>query len=254
MDLFLGRRAHLRSMPDRNLMALRGIRRVRRVRGHGIPLPLCLLSVKLTSAKAGNATGLKLSLSAKDPGAPVSENNVAVVKTVTVTLPKGSKTDVSAARQVCKEPKTTAQKCAQSAPKSAVGTGSAKAVLVGTNSQTGQPTVSNKINNAVTAYPHKGGLFLIVKSDVSTTILDASLSKKGVIKLNVARDVKPILGNNIVLTDFALNVKAIKRGKKALLRNPTICKKRFVTTVRLTYTGEKPHVITGKQNCSGRKK
>jgi hypothetical protein len=215
-------------------------------------------SLKYTKTKAAKSTAINVKLKATDPGA-TPQGNLPPVKTVTIKLAKGTKANPNAARALCKLPKAEAPNCPK---KSKIGSGKAKANLVGRDPNTGATVVNpstRDLPNDVTAYAKKGGIYLVVKGTklATTVVLDASLSKKGVIKVNVERDVPSLPGGNkIVLTEFSLKTKAYskrkgnKRKKVHLITTPKKCtKKGWTNSARLVYEGEEPHTVKTKQKC-----
>lgn len=208
------------------------------------------VKIKYSTSKAQKPTGLSVNLSATDPGA-VPPGAQPGVKTLKITF-KGAKVDFKAAK-VCKLSKDKAESC----PKNTrLGTGTASANLVGVNAL-GEKTVTRGLAQDVTAYATSGGIYLIVKGrDLPTTaILKASLSKKGALSVNVERDLPKLPGDNkIVLTDFAVKIKKVVKGKgkkqRAFIATPKCAKsKKFSVTSNFVYDDGTRKNITTTQKC-----
>lgn len=209
------------------------------------------VKAKYTTNKAQQPAGLSVNLSATDPGAqpPGAQPGV---KTLKITF-SGAKIDFSAAK-LCTLPQNQAESCPSNTK---IGDGTASANLVGTNPSTGQKTVAQNLGQKVTAYTVKGGIYLIVKgtSLPTTAILKASLSKKGVLSVNVERDL-PVIpgGNKIVLTDFAVKIKKITKGsgkkRKEFITTPKCPKsKKFTIKSNFNYDDGSKKNITTTQKC-----
>ena len=210
------------------------------------------VKAKYTTKKAQKPAGLSVNLSATDPGAnpPGAQPGV---KTLKITY-SGSKIDYKAAK-LCKLPQDQAESCPGNTK---IGSGTAKANLVGTNTATGQKTVVPNLAQEVSAYTISGGLYLVVKGTTlpTTAILKASLSKKGVLSVNVERDL-PVIpgGNKIVLTDFAVKIKKVTKGKgnkqKSFITTPKCGKsKKFSIKSNFNYDDGSKKNITTTQKCS----
>jgi hypothetical protein len=209
------------------------------------------VKAKYTTNKAQQPAGLNVNLSATDPGAqpPGAQPGV---RTLKITF-SGAKIDFSAAK-LC----TLTQDQAESCPANTkVGDGTASANLVGTNPTTGQKTVTQNLGQKVTAFTTKGGIYLIVKgtSLPTTAILKGSLSKKGVLSVNVERDL-PVIpgGNKIVLTDFAVKIKKVVKGsgkkRKEFITTPKCPKsKKFTIKSSFNYDDGSKKNITTTQKC-----
>lgn len=209
------------------------------------------VKAKYTTNKAQKPAGLSVNLSATDPGA-VPPGAQPGVKTVKITF-SGAKINAKAAKK-CTLPKDQAASCPG---KTKVGDGTAKANLVGTNTSTGQKTVTPNLGQTVAAYATNGGLYLVVKGTTlpTTAILKASLSSKGVLNVNVERDL-PVIpgGNKIVLTDFAVKIKKIVTGKgkkqKRFVTTPKCGKsKKFTIKSNFNYDDGTKKNITTTQKC-----
>jgi hypothetical protein len=209
------------------------------------------VSAKYSTSKAQQPAGLSVNLSATDPGA-VPPGAQPGVKTVKITF-SGAKVDFKAAK-LCTQPKDKAESCPSNTK---IGSGTASANLVGTNATTGQKTVTQNLGQTVSAYAVSGGIYLIVKgtSLPTTAILKATLSKKGALNVNVERDL-PVIpgGNKIVLTDFAVKIKKITKGKgtsrKEFITTPKCGKsKKFKITSNFVYEDGSKKNITTTQKC-----
>lgn len=209
------------------------------------------VSAKYTTSKAKQPAGLSVNLSATDPGA-VPPGAQPGVKTVKITF-SGAVVDFKAAK-VCKLPQDQAESCPANTK---VGTGTAKANLVGTDPATGQKKVTQNLGQTVSAYTVSGGLYLIVKGTTlpTTAILKATLSKKGALNVNVERDL-PVIpgGNKIVLTDFAVKVKKVTSGsgkkRKEFITTPKCgSSKKFKITANFNYDDGSKKNITTTQKC-----
>jgi hypothetical protein len=207
-------------------------------------------SLKYTVKKAEKPAGVSAELHATDPGA-VPTGNQPGVTTLKINF-KGAKANTKVGK-LCTKPKTEADRCPANTK---VGDGTASANLVGTNSTTGQTQVTVGLAQTVDAYQTKGGFYFVVKGVTiqSTAILKATLSSKGVLSVNVARDVPPIFGNKIVLTDFKVNIKKVTTGKgkkqKALITTPKCPKsKKFTVVADFKYTDGTSKKVTAKQAC-----
>jgi len=209
------------------------------------------VKAKYTVSKAQKPAGLSVNLSATDPGA-VPPGAQPGVKTLKITF-SGSKINFKAAK-LCKLPQDQAESCPG---ETKVGDGTAKANLVGTNTATGQKTVVPNLAQEVSAYAVSGGLYLIVKgtSLPTTAILKATLSKKGVLNVNVERDL-PVIpgGNKIVLTDFAVKIKKLTTGKgkklKSFVTTPKCGKsKKFTIKSSFNYDDGSKKSPTATQKC-----
>jgi len=210
------------------------------------------VKAKYTVKKAQKPAGLSVNLSATDPGAnpPGAQPGV---KTLKIAF-SGAKINSKAAK-LCKLPKDQAESCPGNTK---VGSGTAKANLVGTNATTGQKTVVPNLAQTVSAFTISGGLYLVVKGTTlpTTAILKASLSKKGVLSVNVERDL-PVIpgGNKIVLTDFAVKIKKVTKGKgrtfKAFITTPKCGQsKKFSIKSNFNYDDGTKKNITTTQKCS----
>jgi hypothetical protein len=209
------------------------------------------VSAKYTTSKAKQPAGLSVNLSATDPGA-VPPGAQPGVKTVKITF-SGAAIDFKAAK-LCKASQDQAESCPKNTK---VGTGTAKANLVGTDATTGQKKVTQNLGQTVSAYAISGGLYLIVKGTTlpTTAILKATLSKKGVLGVNVVRDL-PVIpgGNKIVLTDFAVKIKKLTTGKgkslKSFVTTPKCGKsKKYKITSNFVYEDGSKKNITATQKC-----
>jgi len=205
-----------------------------------------------TVKKAKQPAGLSVNLSATDPGA-VPPGAQPGVKTVKLTF-SGAAIDFKAVK-LCTLPQDQAESCP---PNTSIGSGTASANLVGTNATTGQKTVTQGLGQKVSAFAISGGIYLIVKgtSLPTTAILKASLSKKGVLSVNVERDL-PVIpgGNKIVLTDFAVKIKKITKGsgksRKEFITTPSCGKsKKYTIKSAFNYDDGSKKNITTTQKCT----
>jgi len=203
------------------------------------------VKVKYTKSKGKASAGIATTLNATDPGATPPGNNPAADK-VTIKF-KGAKVDSNGAPQ-CKTSQLPA--CPS---KTKIGSGIAKANLVGTNPNTGVTTVSPLGTLHVTAYNAKGKLFLVIKE--TGTVLKPSLSRNGTLVTNVKRDTPPLPGGNkVILTDFTLKTKAKSRkfhGKRhILIRTPKCGKsKRWKISVKFNYNDGTTKSFSRTQKC-----
>jgi hypothetical protein len=206
--------------------------------------------LKYTVKKAQKPAGVSAELHATDPGA-VPPGNQPGVTTLKISF-KGAKANAKVGK-LCKLPKTEAANCPANTK---VGDGTALANLVGTDSTTGQPRITVGLEQTVDAYQASGGFYFVVKGVKiqSTAILKATLSSKAVLGVNVARDVPPIFGNKIVLTDFQVDIKKVTTGKgkkqKSLITTPKCSKsKKFSIVADFNYTDGSKKKVTAKQAC-----
>jgi len=210
------------------------------------------VSIKYTTSKTKAASGLKVNLFARDPGATPPGNQAGASK-VTISF-VGAKVDTSAGKR-CKEPKATATNCPKSTQ---IGTGKAVGRTATTN--TNPPIMGGPFNYQVKAYLKKGGIYLIVDGTGGPFVLDASFSKKGKLSVNVTRDVvnQPVpqaLHIKPILTDFKVNVKRKTKGKgrkrKMLLRTPKKCGKggKFKVVTKFVYDDGTKGTFTSKPKC-----
>ncbi len=210
-------------------------------------------SLKYSTKKAQQPAGVSAELHATDPGA-VPPGNQPGVNTLKITF-KGAKANTKVGK-LCTLPKDQADRCPSN---TRVGTGTASANLVGINAATGQPTVNAGLKQTVAAYQTSGGFYFVVKGvDIqSTAILKAGLSSKGVLSVNVERDLPKLPGGNkIVLTDFQVSIKKVTKGsgkkRKALVTTPKCPKsKKFSITAAFNYTDGSKKSVTATQKCSG---
>lgn len=209
-------------------------------------------NIKYTVGKAKKPSGIKANLVATDPGAQPA-GNLPPVNTVKITL-AGSKIDTTAGKQ-CKLPANDAPNCPRD---TRIGGGTASANLVGTNPTTGQPNVTQGLAQTVDAYLKSGGIYFVVRGVTlpTTAILNAKLTKRGVLTVNVERDLPKIPGGNkIILTDFQTNLKKVTKGRgknlKALVTTPACGKsKKFTITTKFTYGGgQGPKTIKSTTPC-----
>jgi hypothetical protein len=209
------------------------------------------VDLKYTTKKAQQPAGVSAELHATDPGA-VPAGNQPGVKTLKINF-KGAKANTKVGK-LCKLPKDQADRCKAN---TRVGTGNASANLVGTNPTTGQPNVVVGLAQKVSAYQTTGGFYFVVKGvDLpSTAILKATLSKKGVLAVNVERDLPPLPGGNkIVLTDFEVAIKKVTTGRgakrKALITTPKCPKsKKFTVVAAFKYSDGTAKNVSSKQSC-----
>lgn len=207
--------------------------------------------LKYTVKKAQKPAGVSAELHATDPGAQPPGNQPGV-STLKISF-KGSKANTKVGK-LCKLPKDQAPNCP---PNTGVGSGTALANLVGTNATTGQPNVVVGLKQTVAVYQTTGGFYFVVKGITigSTAILKATFSSKGVLSVNVKRDLPPLPGGNqIVLTDFTVDIKKVTTGKgkklKALVTTPKCGKsKKFSIVADFNYTDGSKKKITAKQAC-----
>jgi len=210
-----------------------------------------------TSAKTQAATGIRANLFARDPGATPPGNQKGV-DTVSITF-NGSRVDTTAGRR-CTLPVGQAASCPR---RTRIGTGTA---IANSANNANPPRVVTGLRNNVTAYLKRGGIYLVVTGQQLpiTLILNASLSRRGKLSVNVKRDVSnnPTLqgtGLKVILTDFKLNVRKVtrrvgRRGRrrtKALLRTPRRCprSRRFRITTRFVYDDGSRLTQTNRPRC-----
>jgi hypothetical protein len=210
--------------------------------------------VNYTKTKGKVSAGVNATLSTSDPGAQPPGNQPGV-DSVVVNL-KGARTDTKAGKR-CTLPKSQAAQCPRSTK---VGSGSAKANVVGTNAS-GQTIVAQNVFGGfnVTAYLANKALYLVVTSKTPggpVTILKANLSKRGKLTANVKRDTAGALPppNKIVLTDFKLKTKRKAKGKgrkkRILIRTPKCGKsKRFTVVSSFKFDDGTSKRVTHKQRC-----
>jgi hypothetical protein len=209
------------------------------------------VDLKYSTKKAQSPAGVSAELHATDPGAqpPGAQPGVSTLK---INF-KGSKTNTKVGK-LCTLPKDQAENCP---PNTKVGTGTASANLVGTNPTTGQKNVVPGLKQTVAAHQTTGGFYFIVKGVTlpTTAILKATLSKKGVLGVNVLRDL-PVIpgGNKIVLTDFQVKIKKVTKGKgkkrKALVTTPKCGKsKKFKITAAFNYDDGTKKTVSSTQKC-----
>lgn len=210
-------------------------------------------SLKYSTKQAQQPAGVSAELHATDPGA-VPPGNQPGVRTLKIAF-KGAKANTKVGK-LCRLPKDQADRCP---PNTRVGTGTASANLVGTNPSTGQPNVTVGLAQTVAAYQTTGGFYFVVKGvDLPTTaILKATLSKRGVLNVNVERDL-PVIpgGNKIVLTDFEVKIKKVTSGsgkrRKSLVTTPKCPRsKKFSITAAFNYTDGSSKTVTSTQRCRG---
>jgi hypothetical protein len=208
-------------------------------------------SLKYTTKKAQKPAGVSAELHATDPGA-VPAGAQPGVRTLKINF-KGSKANTKVGT-LCKLPKDQADRCKANTK---VGQGTASANLVGTNPTTGQPNVVVGLAQTVAAYQTTGGFYFVVKGvDLpSIAILKATLSKTGVLGVNVERDLPPLPGGNkIVLTDFEVAIKKVTTGRgskqKALITTPKCPRsKKFSVVAAFKYSDGTAKTVTSKQAC-----
>lgn len=209
-------------------------------------------TLKYSTKKAQKPAGVSAELHATDPGA-VPAGNQPGVSTLKISF-KGAKANTKVGK-LCKLSKSEADRCPANTK---VGSGTASANLVGTDPATGQPKVTVGLGQNVSAYQTSGGFYFVVKGTTlpTTAILKAGLSKKGVLSVNVERDLPAIPGGSkIVLTDFKVNIKKVTTGKgkkqKALITTPKCPKsKKFSVVADFKYTDGTSKKVTSTQKCS----
>ena len=213
------------------------------------------VSLKYSKNKGKVPAGLSTTIEASDPGASPPGNQPGATKVV-IKL-KGVRINSKAAKR-CTKPKSQAATCPRSTK---IGSGSAKANIVGTNPTTGQTAVSQDVFGGfkVAAYNTKGAIYLVITSKVPggpVTILKTSLTKKGTLTANVARDTAGSLPppNKIVLTSFKLKLKRIVKGRgkrrKVFLTTPKCGRSRkFTVTSKFNYDDGTSKTVTTKQTC-----
>lgn len=208
--------------------------------------------LKYTTKKAQKPAGVSAELHATDPGA-VPAGAQPGVSTLSIAF-AGAKANTKVGK-LCKLPKDQAENCPGNTK---VGTGTASANLVGTNSTTGQKTVVPGLKQTVAAYQTTGGFYFVVKGVTlpTTAILKATLSKKATLGVNVLRDL-PVIpgGNKIVLTDFQVKIKKVTTGKgkklKSLITTPKCGKsKKFKITAKFNYDDGTKKTVSSTQKCS----
>jgi hypothetical protein len=209
------------------------------------------VDLKYSVKKAKKPTGISAELHATDPGAqpPGAQPGVSTLK---ISF-KGAKANTKVGK-LCTLPKDQAESCPANTK---VGTGTASANLVGTNPATGQKNVVQDLAQTVAVHQTTGGFYFVVKGVTlpTTAILKATLSKKGVLGVNVLRDLPALPGGNkIVLTDFQVKVKKVTQGRgkkrKALITTPKCGKsKKYKITAAFKYDDGTKKNLTSTQKC-----
>lgn len=207
--------------------------------------------LKYSTGKALRPAGISAELHATDPGAqpPGAQPGV---RTLRIRL-VGARTDARVGR-LCRLERDRAESCPA---RTRVGRGTATANLVGTDTATGQPKVVQGLAQTVVAFQTTGGFYFVVKGVTlpTTAILKARLSRFGLLRLNVERDL-PVIpgGNKIVLTDFQVRVERVTRGRgarrRALIATPRCGRsRRFRIVSAFTYTDGSSRTVTSRQRC-----
>jgi hypothetical protein len=211
--------------------------------------------LKYTKNKGKVVAGVVADIHSSDPGANPPGNLPGATKVVIKF--KGSKVNTKAGKR-CTKSKSQAATCPKSTK---VGSGSAKANIVGTNPTTGQTAVSQDVFGGfkIAAYLTKGGFYFVITSKTPggpVTVLKATITKKGTLTANVARDTAGTLPppNKIVLTSFKLKLKKVAKGRgkrrKMLFRTPKCGKSRkFTITSKFNYDDGTTKTVTSKQTC-----
>jgi hypothetical protein len=142
-----------------------------------------------------------------------------------VTFPAGSKIDTGAAPQ-CKNFNPQANKPCPDNTK--IGSGHAKVR---------PPFPGDDIDAVVTAYNRKGGLYLLVQPTIGSAVPLSSKFKGLTLKTAVpptcippssnqggsCKDTSGNPGKELILTEFDLKTKPVKKGKKVFLKSPGSC-------------------------------
>ena len=205
-----------------------------------------------TNKKHKKPAGFFASLKAEDPGATPAGNLKAATK-VTIKL-KGAKVNFKGGKK-CELPQEQAASCPSDTQ---IGDGTAKANLA---AQTTPPTVTQDLVNNVKVFLHDGGLYLVVSgtSLPVVIVLDAKLTKRGKLTVNVADDLAkvPLLAATdlkVILTSFETTLDLTKRkvGDKTytLLRTPRCGKsERFKVTTAFKYDDGTDASYTKRLKC-----
>jgi hypothetical protein len=199
--------------------------------------------ISFTKPKANTSTGIKTNLVARDPSAPNGKPKAAT--NVVVTFPKGTKYDPSAL-PACKGTDTEIGQtgCPSNTQ---VGTGVAHANAA--------PVLADAVEN-IKAYNGTGGAIIFQLTGVQSFVLRGKISGN-----KLTTPVPPFCAISsgagctvtAVLTDFALNTKAIKKSGHAYLTTPKTCpsNKTYQTVTKFTYEdGSSLSVKAPPQKCS----
>jgi hypothetical protein len=217
--------------------------------------------INYSSKKPRKSAGITATLEVTDPGAQPA-GNVPGADLVTVRL-RGAAVDTRGGRR-CTLSKSQAASCPANTKISR--SGEARANIVGTDPNTGQPVVLQNVFGGfnVTAYLKAGGIYFVVQSKQPggpTTILDSSISRRGTLTTNVKRDVVPLPGGNrVVLTYFRVKLRKSSRGrgrrKRTLLKTPRCPRRRsrrfFRVTSSFKYSDGTSKTVNHRQRCRRR--
>lgn len=197
-------------------------------------------NIVLTATKAGKPTGLKAALNATDPGAVQPQG----LKTLTITLPSGTKFNFSStAIKQCKAGDTEIKATGGAAcpGKSKIGSGEALA--------NGAPVIPAIPENA-TAYAGNGQIiFLLAPKGPAGQVLVLH----GKVSKNVITTQVPAIsagGLTIVITSLNLSVKTIGSGKQAFITAGKCTKKKFPVKANFVYQTGAAMTISSSSKCS----
>lgn len=198
--------------------------------------------ITLTASKAGASTGFQASIASSDPGAPNEQPQA--LKTLTVTFPTNTKFNFkSSAIKQCTASavELVGTKGAACPAKSKIGTGTAMA--------NGAP-VYPKIPEIATVYAGKGKLLFVL---VPATAVGSTLVLEGTVSANKLTTPVPALssgGLKIVITELALNVKALGSGKQAFVTAGQCANGKFNVKSNFVYYTGSPVSLTSSSKCS----
>lgn len=196
--------------------------------------------IAFTKPKAGASTAIRASLNANDPSV-VQPKGAA---TVVVNFPKGTKFNykvppVCTNSQAPQIQQTDGNIC----KKALVGTGSATANV--------KPTLASDVNLTIKAYNGQNKLYfyLVPQPGVPSNPLVLTAVVKGNKLTTTVPKLEPVPGQNVVLTSFVLNTKAISKGGQAFLTAPKTCNGKWTTTTNFTYTDGSTQSVPSTQPC-----
>ena len=189
---------------------------------------------------SGASTAIRASLNANDPSV-VQPKGAA---TVVVNFPKGTKFNykvppVCTNSQAPQIQQTDGNIC----KKALVGTGSATANV--------KPTLASDVNLTIKAYNGQNKLYfyLVPQPGVPSNPLVLTAVVKGNKLTTTVPKLEPVPGQNVVLTSFVLNTKAISKGGQAFLTAPKTCNGKWTTTTNFTYTDGSTQSVPSTQPC-----
>lgn len=170
-------------------------------------------SQKFTVKRPGQPTGMTFKATAKDPKEPIG-HIPAQVRKVTLTFPAGTKIDTNAVARCVK---------ASSCPAgSQIGSGTAIVQF----STTRTPITAKVYNRA-------GGLFIVFKTPIQTTVVLTPTLKGGQLTLTVP----PLsIGTvKLTLTSMSLTIKKLGSAAHPYARTPSSCPKSGAWTFRARF-------------------